>query len=139
VIVYTGGTFDLLHVGHLELLRECRKLAGEGRVIVSLNTDEFVASYKGTPPVIAYDERKAMLLACRDVDAVVRNVGGADSKTAIEVADPDIIAIGDDWLDRDYLGQLGISEEWLDERGLGPIVYIPRTTGQSTRFIRSRL
>lgn len=139
MIVYTGGTFDLFHVGHLELLAECRKLAGTGRVIVALNTDEFVEEFKGRRPTIPYEQRKAVLLACRDVDAVVRNVGGPDSRPSIEVCDPDIIAIGDDWLGRDYLGQLGLTEDWLAEHGIAPIVYVPRTTGQASSSIRSRL
>ena len=45
--VYTGGTFDLFHSGHVQFLRRCADL---GRVVVSLNTDEFVKSYKPYPP-----------------------------------------------------------------------------------------
>ena len=83
-IVYTGGTFDLFHSGHANFLRLCRKLAGDdGKVVVSLNTDEFIQEYKGKPPIMSYQERKAILLACRFVDEVVVNVGGADSKPAI--------------------------------------------------------
>lgn len=144
MIVYTGGTMDLLHVGHLELLAGCRQLAGpDGRVVVSLNTDEFVASYKGRPPVQAYDLRADMLRACRLVDLVVCNVGGADSRPAIEVVRPDILAIGDDWYDPDaedpearYHRQLGLTREWLAERDLR-IAYIPRTRGISTTGLRA--
>ena len=52
-IVYTGGTFDLLHSGHIRFLKACRRLVGaDGEVVVSLNTDAFIEAYKGKPPVI---------------------------------------------------------------------------------------
>ena len=88
LIVYTGGTFDLLHAGHIAFLRRCAEL---GRVVVSLNTDEFISAYKGRPPVMSYSEREAVLLGCRYVDEVVPNRGGADSRIAIEDVEPDLI------------------------------------------------
>ena len=73
-VIYTGGTFDLLHKGHIRFLKSCRKLAGEdGRVVVSLNTDEFIEAYKGKPPVMTFDERQELLLATKYVDFVVTN------------------------------------------------------------------
>jgi glycerol-3-phosphate cytidylyltransferase len=136
VIVYTGGTFDLLHVGHLELLGYCRLMAGaEGRVVASLNRDEFVKRYKGHSPVQPYAQRAEMLRACRLVDLVVCNVGDENSGIAIDVVQPDLLVIGDDWRDRDYLGQLGISEAWLEQRHLR-VSYVPRTRGVSTTELR---
>jgi cytidyltransferase-like protein len=138
VIVYTGGTFDGLHVGHLELLRFCHLMAGtHGRVVVSLNRDEFVERYKGRPPVQPYAARAEMLRACSLVDLVVCNIGDEFSGTAIDVVRPDLIAIGDDWRSKDYLGQLGITQDWLDERGL-EIRYVLRTTGVSSSGLRER-
>jgi len=141
MITYTGGSFDLFHIGHLELLEACRDLAGiEGRVVVSLNTDAFIETYKGKPPVQPYTVRAEMLWACRYVDMVVANVGGADSRVAIDVVHPDVLVIGDDWLDpgrdeRRYHAQLGVDPDWLKARGLN-IVYVPRTRGTSTSDIR---
>ena len=83
-IVYSGGTFDLIHSGHIRFLRACRRIAGdEGQVVLALNTDEFVETYKGKAPVMTYDERKTVLLACKYVDDVVPNLSGADSKPTI--------------------------------------------------------
>jgi len=136
--VYSGGTFDLLHFGHIELLKRCKEIAGDGRVVVSLNTDEFIADYKGKSPVMSYDERKAVLLACRYVDDVIPNMGGADSRIAIEYAQPDMIVIGSDWARRDYYDQMNFTQAWLDERGIG-LCYIPYTQGISSTEIKKRM
>jgi glycerol-3-phosphate cytidylyltransferase len=107
-------------------------------VTVSLNTDEFIKNYKGNAPVMSYAEREAVLLACRYVDAVVPNVGGADSTAAIELSQPDIIIIGSDWARRDYYSQMGFTQDWLDERGIG-LAYIPYTKGISTTELKKRI
>ena len=135
--VLTLGTFDMLHVGHLELFRACRALAGlDGKVVVAVNRDSFVATYKGVLPTIPYQQRREMVAACRDVDLVVCNTGDETARPAIMVVEPDIIAVGDDWKDRDYLRQLGVLEEWLDERRIR-VAYVPRTTGQSSSALRA--
>lgn len=136
--VYTGGTFDLLHAGHVNFLERCREIAGLGDVVVSLNTDEFIELYKGAPPVMSYDERKAVLEALRYVDQVIPNVGGHDSTIAIEQAKPDIIVIGSDWARRNYYSQMCFDQDWLDERGIG-LCYIPYTEGISSTEIKARL
>lgn len=137
-IVYTGGTFDLFHSGHVNLLKRCKEISTFGRVVVSLNTDEFIQEYKGKPPVCSYAERKAVLEACRYVDEVVPNIGGADSKIAIDLASPDYIVIGSDWARRDYYSQMGFTQEWLDERGIG-LVYVPYTKEISSTDIKGRM
>ena len=133
--IYTGGTFDLFHSGHANFLSRCADL---GEVIVSLNTDEFIAAYKGKPPIISYAEREAVLLSCRSVSEVIPNFGGSDSKPSIEIAEPDIIAIGSDWARRDYYAQMGFTQDWLDDRGIS-LIYIPYTEGISSTAIKARL
>lgn len=133
--VYTGGTFDLFHDGHVNLLRRCAEL---GDVVVALNTDEFITAYKGKPPIMSYDQREAVLSACRYVAEVIPNYGGADSKPAIESVMPDIIAIGTDWARKDYHAQMGFTQDWLDERGIG-LLYIPYTPGISTTELKRRI
>lgn len=128
MIVYTGGTFDLFHAGHALLLRRCRALAGpDGRVVVALNTDDFVEHYKGKAPFIPYVDREQVLLACRYVDEVIPNVGGADSKPAVEIVRPDLVVIGDDWAPgkgKDYMQQMGFDDVFLSHMGID-IVYLP--------------
>lgn len=138
-IIYTGGTFDLFHSGHVNLLRRCFELAGpEGEVVVSINTDDFIQTYKGSPPVCSESEREAVLESCQYVTRVVRNLGGADSKPAIELVQPDYIAIGTDWARRNYYEQMSFTQDWLDERNIG-LIYIPYSPNISTTNIKSRL
>lgn len=137
--VLTLGTFDLLHAGHIALLRRCKALAGDDPVIVGLNTDEFVARYKGNPPVITYADREACLEACRYVDAILPNDQTHGSAIdVVKAADPEVIAIGWDWRDRDYLAQLGIHPHEID--GVR-IVYLPYTPGAAgpSSAIRARI
>lgn len=133
--IYTGGTFDLFHSGHVNLLRRCSEL---GDVVVSLNTDEFIKGYKGEPPVLSYQEREAVLNACMYVNKVVPNVGGGDSKISIESVAPDYIVIGSDWARKDYYSQMGFDQDWLDARGIG-LIYIPYTRGVSSTNIKGRI
>lgn len=138
-IVYTGGTFDLFHSGHVNLLRQCKEIATpDGSVVVSLNTDEFILEYKGKLPVCSYEERATVLEACRYVDRVIPNVGGADSKIAILQVNPDYIVIGSDWEKRDYYAQMQFSREWLSERDI-VLKYVPYTENISTTDLKRRV
>ena len=139
--IYTGGTFDLIHSGHVRFLRACAEL---GEVTVALNTDEFIAKYKGKPPVMTYEERFAVLSEFESVKNIFPNVGGADSKQTIEhirnVAHihPDIIAIGSDWARKDYYKQMDFTQDWLDENFIS-LIYIPYTKGISTTELKKRI
>lgn len=133
--VYTGGTFDLFHAGHVNFLRQCAKI---GEVIVSLNTDEFIKEYKGKPPVMDYEERRYVLESCRYVSEVIPNYYGADSRPTIDSVKPDFIAIGTDWATRDYYKQMSFTQEWLDERDI-TLIYLPYTEGISSTEIKKRL
>lgn len=133
--IYTGGTMDLFHAGHVELLKDCARL---GQVWVALNTDEFVTEFKGQPPVIPYAQRKAVLESCSHVYAVIENVGGADSKPAILRVTPNVIVIGSDWLGKDYYKQMGFTREWLDARGIS-LFYSSRDSGQSSTDIKAEI
>jgi len=133
--VYTGGTFDLFHAGHARFLARCHQL---GKVTVALNTDDFVEAYKGKRPVMSYEERAEVLRSCRYVSNVIANYDGADSTTAIEIVQPDLIVVGSDWAVRDYYRQMNFTQEWLDQRGIG-LCYIPYTAGISSTDIKARL
>lgn len=133
--IYVGGTFDLFHSGHVNLLRRAKQHADI--VVVALNTDEFNEQYKGKRPVMTLDERRAVLEACRYVDVVDVNTGGADSKPAILRHRPDFILHGDDWTGDSFLRQLGVTQEFLDDNGI-KLVYVPYTKGVSTTDLKRR-
>ena len=135
-VLYTGGTFDLFHAGHVNFLKQCKKIADI--VVVALNTDEFIEEYNGRAPIINYSDRKDVLLSCKYVDKVVENIGGKDSKPSIIMVRPDIIAIGDDWAKKDYYKQMQFTQEWLDEKNI-LLIYIPYKQGISTTEIKKKL
>jgi len=134
--VYTGGTFDLFHRGHVNFLRQCKEIGDY--VIVSLNTDEFIHRYKGEYPVIGYEDRKEVLLSCKYVDKVIPNSEGEDSKPAILDVNPKFIVIGSDWAKKDYYKQMNFTQEWLDENDY-MLIYIPYTDNVSTTLIKKKL
>jgi len=127
----------MFHHGHAEFLRKCRDY---GRVIVSLNSDEFAERYK-RKPIMNIAERMAAAQACRWVDKVVVNIGDEDTgKTIDSLAGVKVIYIahGDDWTGNSLLGQLGISQEWLDKRSI-QMLYVPYTRGISSSDIIRRI
>ena len=134
--LYTGGTFDLFHSGHVNFLKMCKKIADY--VIVSLNTDEFIYEYKNSYPIVSYENRKEVLLSCRYVDEVIPNIDGKDSKPAILSVSPDFIAIGTDWAKKDYYKQMDFTQEWLDENNI-TLIYLPYTENISTTEIKKRM
>lgn len=134
-ILYTGGTFDLFHYGHVNFLKKCKQICDT--VIVALNTDEFVSEYKAST-VMNYKEREKSLLSCQYVTSVIPNISGKDSRPTILSIKPNIIAVGDDWAHKDYYKQMGFDEEWLEEYNI-VLVYIPYTRGISSSEIRQRI
>ncbi len=94
MLVYTVGTWDLLHVGHLALLQQCKVLGNT--VAVGVASDNVVASYKSRPPVIPLEQRMEMLKALRCVD-IVRPYYKLEYGSACKELDVDIFVIGEDW------------------------------------------
>ena len=134
-ILYTGGSFDILHYGHINFLKKCYKICKN--VTVSLNTDDFISTYKSSP-VMSYQERELSLLECKFVKSVIPNTFGSDSKPTILSINPDIIAVGDDWCHKNYYDQMGFTQEWLDDHDI-TLIYIPYTKGISTSEIKRRI
>ena len=134
--IYTGGTFDLFHRGHVNFLRQCKEIGNY--VVVSLNTDDFIERYKGKPPIMTYDERREVLLSCRYVDEVIPNIDGEDSKPAILTIQPKFVIIGSDWAKKDYYKQMNFTQKWLDDNNI-ILVYLPYTENISTTLIKEKL
>lgn len=131
----TGGTYDLFHWGHVEFLKKCRKLSDN--VVVAVNQDEFVAQYKHKP-IMTTEERVRVLESCRYVDKVIVNPVEPSWFSVVEKVGPDIIAIGSDWVNKDYYKQMKISRAELDGMGIA-LVYLDYTPEISSTIIRDRL
>lgn len=128
--VITYGTYDLLHYGHIELLRRAKALGDY--LIVALSTDEFNWNEKHKKSYFNYEERKTMLEAIRYVDLVIPENNWEQKKTDVVKYDIDVFVIGDDWEGKfDYLRNC---------RGGGiDVIYLPRTPEISTTQIKTDL
>ena len=93
--VITYGTYDLLHYGHIALLRRARALGDF--LVVALSSDEFNAG-KGKRAYFSYEQRKAMLEAVRYVDMVVPERTWGQKSQDIDEYGIDVFVIGDDWI-----------------------------------------
>ena len=129
MIVYTVGTFDLLHVGHLALLEFCRTLGDV--VIVGVASDRAVNSYKPNVPVIPLDQRVEMLEALRCVD-IVRPYHKLEYTSACKELDVDIFVIGEDWGKKSHNLEV---ESYLKNKGkkIIQVMYNPRTSSTAIK------
>lgn len=91
---YTTGVFDMFHIGHLNILRRAKEQCS--KLIVGVSTDELVRSYKQKVPVIPFEERFAIVAACRYVDEVVSQED-RDKIAAFHRIGFDVMFVGDDW------------------------------------------
>lgn len=123
--VLTYGTFDLFHIGHLNLIN---RLADMGdRLIIAVSTDEFNAG-KGKTSVVSYEDRSRIISSIKGVDLVIPETSWEQKATDIKEHDVDIFAIGEDWAGK------------FDElKELCEVVYLPRTDGISSTEIKQML
>jgi glycerol-3-phosphate cytidylyltransferase len=136
--VLTVGTFDLLHSGHIKLFENCKKLAGgTGKVVVGVNTDEFVFKYKNFYPVIPFQDRVEVISNLREVDMVVPNDKENLEKLLLEVH-PNILLVGSDWAKKDYFNQIGVSIDWLYKHDI-LLLYSEYTKDISSTLLRNKL
>ncbi len=125
--VITYGTFDLLHYGHINLLRRAKALGDY--LIVALSTDEFNLNMKNKRSYFSYEERKLILESIRYVDLIIPEENWEQKRTDIIKYDVDVFVMGDDWTDKfDFLKTVGKGCE---------VVYLPRTPEISTTRIKN--
>ncbi|WP_269520982.1 glycerol-3-phosphate cytidylyltransferase [Alteromonas sp. BMJM2] len=123
--VLTYGTFDLFHVGHVNLLRRLRELGD--RLVVGLSTDEFNA-LKGKKSFYSYEERKNILLASQYVDEVIPENNWEQKTTDVKKYNIDIFGMGNDWE-----GKFDELKEQCE------VVYLDRTKDISTTEVKQSL
>ena len=123
--VITYGTYDLLHVGHINLLRRAKALGDY--LIVCLSSDEFNAG-KHKTAYHSYEDRKLILEAIQYVDEVIPETSWEQKVSDVVDNQVDIFVMGDDWK-----GEFDFLKEYCE------VVYLPRTEGVSTTKIKSDL
>ncbi|MEN8123383.1 MAG: glycerol-3-phosphate cytidylyltransferase [Bacteroidota bacterium] len=121
--IITYGTFDLLHIGHIRLLKRARELGDF--LIVGLSTDEFNAE-KHKTSFMRYEVRKELLEAIRYVDLVIPEKNWEQKKDDILQHKVDIFVMGDDWK-----GKFDFLNEFCE------VLYLPRTQDISSSALKS--
>ena len=124
--VITNGTYDLLHAGHINLLRRAKELGDY--LIVVLSTDEFNWDEKQKKCYFSYDERKKLLEAIRYVDLVIPENNWEQKVSDVQEYHVDTFVMGNDWEGKFYF-----LKYYCD------VVYLPRTEGISTTKIKQDL
>lgn len=125
--VLTYGTFDLLHFGHIEILRRAKELGDY--LVVAVSTDEFNA-IKNKKAYHNYETRKKMLEAIRYVDLVIPEKNWQQKKDDVKDYKIDTVVMGSDWEGNENFEVL---------KDLCEVVYLPRTKGISTTKIKKDL
>ncbi|BBL34226.1 glycerol-3-phosphate cytidylyltransferase [Nitrosomonas stercoris] len=123
--IITYGTYDVLHIGHINLLQRARALGD--KLIVALSTDEFNLG-KHKSALLTYENRKAVLEAIRYVDLVIPEENWEQKITDIQKYNIDAFVMGDDWE-----GKFDFLEAYCS------VIYLPRTDGISSTMIRNDL
>lgn len=129
--ILTVGVYDLLHFGHFELFRRCKELAGSGgRLIVAVQTDEFVTKYKPSAKLVYdWETRVKMIRALRYVDEVVPYTDVDESIKGLEF---DVFVTGPDQTHAGFRRAM----KWCVDNGRGSIV-LSRTDGISSSQLRN--
>ena len=124
--VITYGTFDLLHYGHINLLRRAKELGDY--LIVALSTDEFNSVSKNKKTYFRYEERKMLLESIRFVDLVIPEENWEQKRNDVSMYHVDTFVMGDDWEGKfDFLNDLC------------SVCYLSRTPEISTTIIKRDL
>ena len=132
VVGHTAGTFDMFHIGHLNLLRRAR--AHCDRLVVGVSTDELVMRTKNKRPVVPFEERIEIVASLRDVDDVVAQES-MDKLIAWENIRFDRLFVGDDYRGSTMWDRF---EREFPNRGV-EIMYFPYTEQTSSTLLRERL
>ncbi len=134
--IYVGGCFDVLHQGHIHLLKESRNLGDY--LVVAVNSDKFIEQYKKKPAVYSENERLEIIKAIKYVDEAFIMHRWEDQPGHILRLNISIITHGDDWKGDSLIKQLGITKEFMDEHKI-ELKYIPLIQGVSSTEIKGRV
>jgi glycerol-3-phosphate cytidylyltransferase len=129
-IAFTAGTWDLFHIGHLNMLK---RATSYGDVLIAgISTDELVKSYKHRNPFVSYVERFEIVKALSCVDYAVKQEHLIDI-SQMQKLNVDVLILGDDWNDVGDVAGLN----WMKENK--KVIFLPRTEYISTSMIKHKL
>lgn len=123
--VITYGTFDLLHTGHINILRRAKDLGDY--LVVAISSDAF-NDIKGKQAYYSFEQRKMILEAIRYVDEVIPEDNWEQKHTDVSDHNIDVFVMGDDWV-----GEFDFLKDQCE------VIYLPRTEGISTTQIKKDL
>lgn len=132
IIGFTAGAFDMFHVGHLNLIKNAK--ARCDYLIVGVNTDELIASYKDKNVVVPLAERLQIIESIKYVDEVIP-VNTLNKEELWQKKKYDVIFIGDDWKGSQRWNE---TEQKLKKYNVD-VVYLPYTTGTTSTLLREKL
>ena len=126
--VITYGTFDLLHYGHINLLRRAKEQGDY--LVVALSTDEFNFQKKKEKCYFSYEKRKQLLEAIRYVDLVIAEESWDQKITDIKEYQIDTFIMGNDWTGK---------FDFIEDSTAAKVIYLSRTPEISTTKIKKDL
>lgn len=131
IIGYTAGVYDLFHIGHLNLLKNCKGMCD--KLVVGVTVDELV-TYKGKHAMIPFEDRIEIVRSCKYVDAAIPQYN-MDKLNTCKKLKASILFVGDDWYD---------TPKWKDyeieaKKAKIKIIYFPYTKGISSTKINKAL
>ena len=132
VIGYTQGTFDMFHIGHLNLIKNAKRHCDY--LIVGVNDDDLVESYKNKRPIVPLNERVEIVRAIKYVDEVILTKT-LNKKEVWEKVRFNEIYIGDDWKGNARWEETGKEMESLGAK----LVFLPYTKDTSSTLLREKL
>ena len=132
IVGFTAGTFDMFHIGHLNLIKNARSRCDY--LIVGVNSDELVREYKRKNAVVPLVERMEIIQALRYVDEVMR-IDSLDKKISWNQKHYDLLFIGDDWK-----GNPRWEETAKEMKQYGvETIFLPHTEGTNSTLLREKL
>lgn len=127
-VVLTFGTFDLFHIGHLNILERAKNLLPNTKLYVGVSSDEYCYKRKGKYPNISLKERLCIVEAIRYVDGTFVEDGYNQKPIFVKKYNAELVVLGDDWADK------------LDDLiGLCTVKFLPRTEGVSSSILMSKI
>lgn len=132
IIGYTQGTYDMFHIGHLNLIKNAKKHCDY--LIVGVNSDSLVETYKNKKAIVPLEERISIIEELKSVDKVI-SCDTLDKESVVKKYSINKIFIGDDW---------SKDPRWLkdkkDMEKIGvEVVFLPHTSGISSTILREKL